>query len=86
MDAIGEALYECSVCLLAVSPDAIESRYVKMEYRFFFNNDKPIVPVIVRPVSRLPAELLGIQHIDLASEKMSNYGHLRRVLARSDGT
>lgn len=85
MDAIGEALKECSVCLLAISPDAMQSRYVKMEYRFFFNNDKPIVPVIVRPVSDLPPELSGIQYIDLTIESTSNYDQLHRVLAQSAG-
>ena len=85
MDAIGEALKECSVCLLAISPDAMQSRFVKMEYRFFFNNDKPIVPVIVRPVSDLPPELSGIQYIDLAIESTSTYDQLHRVLARSAG-
>jgi len=85
MDAIGEALKECSVCLLAISPDAMQSRFVKMEYRFFFNNDKPIVPVIVRPVSDLPPELSGIQYIDLAIESTSKYDQLHRVLARSAG-
>jgi hypothetical protein len=85
LDAIGEALNECSVCLLAMSPDAMQSRYVKMEYRFFFNNDKPIVPVIVRPVHVLPPELSGIQYIDLAIESTSNYDQLHRVLARSAG-
>ena len=86
MDAIGEALKKCSVCLLAMSPDAMRSRYVKMEYRFFFNNDKPIVPVKVKPVAELPPELSGIQYIDFTIEKASNYDELHRTLARSAGT
>jgi TIR domain len=83
MDAIGEALTECSVCLLAVSPEALESRYVKMEYRFFLNSDKTIVPVIVTPVEKLPFELSGIQYIDLTIERTSNYDVLQQVLARA---
>jgi hypothetical protein len=83
MKAIGEALEECSVCLLAISPDAMQSRYVRMEYHFFFHNDKKIVPVIVRRVSRLPFELSGIQHIDLTIESPSNYDQVHRALVRS---
>ena len=85
MDAIGEALNQSSVCLLAISPDAMRSRYVKMEYRFFFNNDKTIVPVVVRPVRYLPPELSGIQSIDFTIEGTSNYDELHRVLAGSVG-
>lgn len=82
MDAIGEALKRCGVCLLVMSPDAVQSRYVKMEYRFFFNNEKPIVPVIIKPVSELPPELTGIQYLDFTVETASNYDDLERVLER----
>ena len=34
-----------------------------MEYRAFFLDDKPIVPIICRKVDRMPAELKGIQYI-----------------------
>jgi TIR domain len=85
MDAIGEALKKCSICLLVMSPDAMRSRYVKMEYRFFFNNDKPIVPVMVKPIPEFPPELSGIQHIDLTVESSSKYDELHRVLARYAG-
>ncbi len=49
LDTIGEALEKCSVCLLMMSPKAIQSKYVKMEWRFFFHHEKPIVPVEVKP-------------------------------------
>jgi TIR domain len=82
MDAIGEALKKCNVCLLVISPDAMQSRYVKMEYRFFFNNEKPIAPVMVKPVAELPPELTGIHYLDFTVEAASNYDELNRVLAR----
>ena len=85
MDVVGEALDRCSVCLLAVSPDAMESEYVKMEYRFFFHNKKTIVPVVVRPVSDLPFELSGIHYIDFTIEGTSNYDKLHQALAQSVG-
>ena len=64
MDAIGEALDKAHLLLLVISPDSIESRYVKMEYRYFFNHGKPIVPLLYRPVGRIPPELLSTQYID----------------------
>jgi len=61
MDAINAALKTCDLLVLCVSPEALNSRYVKMEYRYFFHHDKPIVPVLCRPAD-LPAELVGIQY------------------------
>ncbi len=65
MDAINEALVACPVMLLCVSPDAVASKHVKLEYRYFFNEGKPILPVLCRPTV-LPAELRGLQYIDYA--------------------
>ncbi|MBK8024968.1 MAG: TIR domain-containing protein [Chloroflexi bacterium] len=62
MDEINHALKLCRVMILCVSPEALQSRCVKMEYRHFFNSNKPILPVICRP-AELPAELGGIQFL-----------------------
>ena len=62
MDAINAALKACPVMVLCVSPDSMASKHVKVEYRYFFNMDKTIVPLICRDAS-LPAELLGLQYL-----------------------
>jgi hypothetical protein len=64
MDKIGEALEKCKMLLLVMSPDALSSRYVKMEYRYFFNMDKLILPVLYRPLEKIPPELMLTQYID----------------------
>ncbi len=63
MDHIDAALRGCQRCILCVSPDALTSRYVKLEYRYFFNQAKAIYPLMCRPAD-LPAELQGIQYYD----------------------
>jgi CheY-like chemotaxis protein len=63
-DRINEALQSSNALILCVSPQALESKFVKMEYRYFFMRDKPIIPVMCRPVDNLPAELSMIQYID----------------------
>lgn len=78
MDQINAALETCTVMLLCVSPDSMDSKHVKLEYRYFFGEDKPIVPVICRGV-RLPAELRGVQHIDYA-DHASVIARLRELL------
>lgn len=62
MDEINHALKLCRLMILCISPEALDSRYVKMEYRYFFNANKPILPIICR-AAELPAELSGIQFL-----------------------
>jgi hypothetical protein len=62
MDKIDEALQSCSVMVLCLSPEAVSSKHVKYEYRYFFRNNKDILPLVCRPV-RVPAELGGLQHL-----------------------
>lgn len=67
LDRINDALDKCYCMVLCVSPEALNSRYVKMEYRYFIDEDKPIIPVIVRD-AKLPAELRRIQHMPYADQ------------------
>jgi tetratricopeptide (TPR) repeat protein len=62
LDRINDALDSCSCMVLCVSPEALTSKYVKMEYRYFIDEDKPIIPVICRE-AKLPAELRRLQHL-----------------------
>lgn len=81
MDQIDAALEGCQVMVLCVSPNAIASKHVKLEYRYFFNDDRAIVPVLCRP-ARLPAELRGIQYVDY-SDQDALLDRLRELLANS---
>ncbi len=62
MNMIWKALDEASVMVLGISPEALQSRFVQMEYQYFVSIGRPIVPVICKP-SRLPPELAMLQHI-----------------------
>lgn len=62
MDEINHALDVCGRMILCLSPDALESKYVRMEYRYFIEENKPIIPVMCRE-TRLLAELRGLQWI-----------------------
>ncbi len=57
MLAVEQALSECWLLLVIVSPPALDSRYVRLAYRYFFNRDKPILPLLYAPVEALPPEL-----------------------------
>jgi hypothetical protein len=60
LDTINKALADCSCLVLCVTPQALRSKYVKIEYRYFLDKGKPIVPLICEE-SELPAELMRIQ-------------------------
>ena len=83
MDSIGEALDKCKVLLLVISPEALGSRYVKMEYRYFFNHDKRIIPVLAQKVDRIPPELSTTQYIDFTEVSNSaSFQNLIEVLRK----
>jgi TIR domain-containing protein len=68
LDEINAALKRCETLALCVTPEALKSKWVKMEYRYFFSKGKPIVPVMCREAD-LPAELLGTQYYHYAQMK-----------------
>ena len=60
-DEVDKALRQYSCLVLCVSPSAVKSKYVKIEYRYFLDHDKPVFPVICKPTD-MPAELQGLHH------------------------
>lgn len=61
--AVEQALSECTLLVVVVSPAALNSRYVRLAYRYFFNREKPIIPLIYEPVDDLPIELKNLKAI-----------------------
>jgi CheY-like chemotaxis protein len=84
LDKINEALSACSLMILCVSPAALKSPYVKLEYRYFIHERKPLIPLVCKS-ARLPAELVSIQHLQygnlstltsLLKQLTSELGHI----------
>jgi pSer/pThr/pTyr-binding forkhead associated (FHA) protein len=59
--AIEQALHECWLMVLILSPEALDSRYARLAYRYFVNREKPVIPLAYKPVEHLPTELKGIE-------------------------
>lgn len=59
--AIEQALHECWLMVLILSPEALDSRYVRLAYRYFVNREKPVIPLAYKSVETLPTELKGIE-------------------------
>lgn len=80
MDAINDALEGAAVLILVMTPEALNSRFVKMEYRQFVTADRPLLPVLLKP-TKLPAELGIYQHIDFTGDDHDTaYAALRHAL------
>ena len=62
LDKLTEALEKCSALILCVTPRALESNYVKMEYRHFIDRSKLLIPLMCEETP-LPIELSRIQYI-----------------------
>lgn len=63
MIAVEQALSECWLLMVVVSPESLDSRYVRLAYRYFFNREKPIVPLVYAGVDEMPIELKNRQVI-----------------------
>lgn len=86
LDAIGAALEVCDTLLLVLSPDALNSRYVKMEYRHFFRHEKPIIPMLYRQVEKMPVELASLHYLDFTQgDRQNSLSKLLRILWRHRG-
>lgn len=74
MDEINYALEICNRMILCVTPRSLPSKYVKMEYRYFINNNKLLIPLLCEQ-TKLPAELQGIQYTSY-----NDFSNLLRLL------
>jgi pSer/pThr/pTyr-binding forkhead associated (FHA) protein len=71
--AVEQALSECWLLVVVVSPEAMDSRYVRLAYRYFFNREKPIIPLLYAPVHELPRELVNIKPVRYDSHNRKQF-------------
>jgi hypothetical protein len=63
MLAVEQALSECKMLVVVVSPEAMASRYVRLAYRYFYNREKPVIPLIYAGVEDLPPEMKNFKTV-----------------------
>jgi hypothetical protein len=71
MDTLQQAIDRCHMLLVVLSPEAMDSKYVRMEYRYADQQGKPIIPLSWRP-TRVPIDLNGLQWVDF--QRSYNHG------------
>lgn len=81
MDVIGEALDKCDALLLVVTQQSLDSPNVKMEYRDYIHQGRPLIPVLFESGLRLPYELRSINYLDFTEgSRMENLKQLERTI------
>jgi len=85
-DEIGEALARCDWFLLALTPSAVRSAWVKRELLFALEKkryEKRIVPILVRPCEfeRVSWTLSSFQRVDFTSSYENGLRELLRIWA-----
>ncbi|HLZ80196.1 MAG TPA: toll/interleukin-1 receptor domain-containing protein [Ktedonobacteraceae bacterium] len=63
LDVIQEAINSCDVLVVLLTPDAVRSKFVRMEYRYAQRKDKVVIPVLYRPCE-IPIDLIDIHHVN----------------------
>lgn len=69
---VEQALRECWMLLLIMSPQSMNSRHVKLQYRYFLNREKPVIPLGYKSVSSLPPEFATLQIVPYDPKNQSH--------------
>lgn len=57
LKTVYEGLSNSQLQLLILSPEALETQTLKDEWKFFYSKERPIIPILLRPVEELPLQL-----------------------------
>jgi len=64
VEAIEQALFECWLLIVVVTPESVDSPHMEMEYRYFFNREKPVIPLVSKDMRELPRELRNLKTVE----------------------
>lgn len=79
MEAIENALRTCHAMVLILSPSAVNSYFVTVEYLAILRMNKPLIPLIYKPCE-VPFVLQPIQHINYHDNPIQGIETLIQVL------
>ena len=66
IEKIENAINECDVVIVILSPQSVKSKYVKMEYRYAWNKGKKVIPLLSE-ACEIPMDLNSFHRIDFRS-------------------
>jgi tetratricopeptide (TPR) repeat protein len=86
LDGIQQAIEQCQVLLVVLSPDAVASKYVRMEYRHALRMGKLVIPLQYRLCPKVPIDLNDIQWVDFTQPYEEGLNQLLIALAQLEQT
>ncbi|NIM16579.1 MAG: TIR domain-containing protein [Candidatus Aminicenantes bacterium] len=78
-EEIDKGLDESDLVIGLMSPEALGSRSVKNEWYWALDNNKPLIPLLLRPCEKIPHRFTAINYIDFSDEK-KGFSDLEDVL------
>ncbi len=82
-DTVNQALRDCAVLVMILSPDSVEDAEVQGEYTYFMNSGKIIIPVMAESCDNSQLETL-IEPIDFVLDYDLALTELKRLLTGSE--
>ena len=73
--ALDQALEECWLMVLVVSPEALQADHVRLLYRHFLGEGKPVIPLLINPTTTMPGELARLRSISYDTGNMQRSFH-----------
>lgn len=81
--AIQEGLDKCDLMIVIISPESMASRNVANEWQFYLDENKPVVPVLLRK-ARVHFQLNRLQYVDFEAQPFETaYKQLHGELQRN---
>jgi tetratricopeptide (TPR) repeat protein len=81
MEMIQEAIDQCLALIVVMSPAAVQSRYVRMEYRYAAAIGKLVIPALHLPTSRVPIDLHTLEWADFHASYQHGLDKLVQALS-----
>ena len=76
---VEEALQSCQGVIAVLSPESAESKNVMDELAFALDEEKLIIPVVIRP-GKMPFRLRRLQYIDFTGNYGNGFARLLKAL------
>jgi hypothetical protein len=81
-----EALDNSTCVIVVASPGALDSPWVKTEYRYALANGKLVIPVNYHDARQIPKELASLQWVSMADGYDVSFARILRALSESSQT
>jgi TIR domain len=81
LDELENAIERCHVLLVVLSPNAVKSDYVRMEYRYAQKLGKSVIPLEYQSCQKVPIDLNSLQWVSFTGEYEKGLGELLIALS-----